>query len=127
MKTVVITGASKGIGFALANLFSNSNCKVIGTSRFVENVNKLNTNVKMMQLDLGDTKSISVFKKTIIENKIKIDILINNAAIGTDLDTYLPTEKSFKETFETNVMGTVAAATGSAVELVGCSAKLKRR
>jgi short-subunit dehydrogenase len=123
MKKVLITGASKGIGFALTNLFIQSNCTVIGTSRMADSSKIMSNNLQMMQLDLADTKSISDFKKAIIENKIKIDILINNAAIGTDLDTNIPTEKSFKETFETNVMGTVFF-TESMIEVLNDNAQI---
>jgi NAD(P)-dependent dehydrogenase (short-subunit alcohol dehydrogenase family) len=104
MKTVFITGASKGIGAALADLFVQNNYHVIGTSRRGEGVN---AKVEMLQLDLSDVKSM---QHTITEWKkkgVKIDILINNAAVGYDLPLDLPELESFKQTFDVNVTGTV--------------------
>jgi short-subunit dehydrogenase len=108
MKTVLITGASRGIGFALANLFVQNNYYVIGTSRSsFDSTSLLDANMEMLQLDLADSKSIKQFEQHIKERQIKIDILINNAAIGPDLDTAIPIEKLLRETFDTNIIGTV--------------------
>jgi NAD(P)-dependent dehydrogenase (short-subunit alcohol dehydrogenase family) len=106
-KTVLITGSSKGIGNALANLFSSNGYSVIGTSRKEASNYAEASNVQMFQLNLADTKSIETFVGEIKKQHIKLDVLINNAAVGTDLGTNIPEENSFKETFDTNVTGTV--------------------
>jgi NAD(P)-dependent dehydrogenase (short-subunit alcohol dehydrogenase family) len=106
-KTILITGASKGIGNGLANLFASNNYTVIGTSRKHTIDTAEASNVQIFQLDLADTKSIETFVGEIKRHHIKIDVLINNAAVGSDLDTNIPEENSFKETFDTNVTGTV--------------------
>jgi NAD(P)-dependent dehydrogenase (short-subunit alcohol dehydrogenase family) len=107
LKTVVITGASKGIGNALLHIFHQNNYFVIGTSRtgVIDNLPK--NNAAAVKLDLTDIESIRSFEKAVDELLVKIDILINNAAIGTDLGTALPDYNSFTETFATNVTGTV--------------------
>lgn len=105
-KTVLITGASKGIGLALANKFLDNGFNVIGTSRSCEISKNKTPNLKMLQLDLSDLKNINVLAKKIEESETKIDILINNAGIGPDLDSLNPAEKTFKETFDVNVIGT---------------------
>ena len=57
MKNVIITGASRGIGFELTKLFSVKGFKVIALSR---NISKLNLpNVKAYELDISLEKSIS--------------------------------------------------------------------
>lgn len=104
-KTVLITGASKGIGFALTNKFLESGYNVIGTSRSGKIDGIKNENFKVLQLDLSEFKSIALFKKEIEKYNILIDILINNAGIGPDLDTDIPEEISFRQTFEVNVTG----------------------
>ena len=106
-QTILITGASRGIGFALAKLFLNNNFKVIGTSRegVIENFN--HPDLEVIKLDLADYASIENAAKHISSQNIKIDMLINNAALGTDLDTALPEIKSFQQTFDVNVTGTV--------------------
>lgn len=106
-KTVLITGASRGIGFALAQQFLNNNYKVIGTSRTGEIANLAHPNFHVIRLDISDEESVKTLEQILITSNHKIDILINNAAIGTDLDTMRPDSISFKETFDINVTGTV--------------------
>jgi NAD(P)-dependent dehydrogenase (short-subunit alcohol dehydrogenase family) len=104
MKTVFITGASKGIGAALADLFVQNNYRVFGTSRTGEGVN---AKVEMLQLDLSDLQSVQQTVTEWKKKEIKIDILVNNAAVGYDLPLDLPEIESFKQTFDVNVTGTV--------------------
>ena len=106
-KTVLLTGASKGIGYALFNLFIKNGYNVIGTSRTETKLSSADNSAEHIRLDLADMESIKNFEKFIIDNEIKIDILVNNAAIGLDLNTSLPDENSFRQTFDTNVTGTV--------------------
>lgn len=106
-KTVLITGASKGIGFALTKQFLNNGFKVIGTSRTGEIKNLVHPNFEIVKLDLSDNKTINDFDLWFKEKIIKLDILINNAGIGPDLDTLLPEKESFQKTFDVNVTGTV--------------------
>lgn len=106
-KTILITGASKGIGFALAQQFLNNGYYVIGTSRTGEIENLSHPNFTAIELDLSKEATIINFDKVIENRNIKIDFLINNAGIGPDLDTLKPDIESFKHTFDVNVTGTV--------------------
>jgi len=60
-----------------------------------------------LKLDLSIPSSIENAHKEIFNKFQHIDILINNAGIGSDLDTYIPEKKSFNQTFDVNVNGTV--------------------
>lgn len=105
-KTVLITGASKGIGFALANKFLENGFKVIGTSTSGKIDGIENDNFEIVKLDLSEYKNIELFSKDMVMKGVKIDILINNAGIGPDLDFMYPEEITFKKTFDVNVTGT---------------------
>ena len=105
-KTILITGASKGIGFALANKFLENGFNVIGTSTSGKISGIKNEKFKVLQLNLSNLKNIELLKKEIEKNETKIEILINNAGIGPDLDTDIPKEMTFKQTFDVNVIGT---------------------
>ena len=105
-KTVLITGASKGIGFMLAKKFLKYGFHVIGTSTSGKIAGLEDKNFQVLQLDLANFESIESLKKIIDENESAIDILINNAGIGPDLHTIIPEKISFKKTFEVNVTGT---------------------
>lgn len=105
MNTVLITGTSQGIGHALTKLLLVNGYRVIGTNTTgIDNINE--NNYKSFALDLSNLDSIAAFEKNFQSDNIKIDILINNAAIGPDLDFELPREISFKKTFDVNVTGT---------------------
>jgi NAD(P)-dependent dehydrogenase (short-subunit alcohol dehydrogenase family) len=105
-KRVLITGASRGIGFALTKLFLKRGYNVIATCRSGKIDNLSHPNLYVIELDLSNSVSIRDVAE-IIKNESSIDILINNAGIGPDLDIDLPTEDSFKQTFDVNVTGTV--------------------
>lgn len=106
-KTVLITGTSRGIGLSLANIFLKNNYRVIGTSRVADD-NKINhTDFELLNLDLASFGSMNIFEKVFAEKGIKLDILVNNAAVGPDLDLKLPEEVSFNQTLDINLTGTV--------------------
>jgi NAD(P)-dependent dehydrogenase (short-subunit alcohol dehydrogenase family) len=104
-KSVLITGTSQGIGHALTKLLLINGYSVIGTSTTgIDNID--DNNYKSCSLDLSNLDSIAAFEKNFQSDNIKIDILINNAGIGPDLDFELPEEISFQKTFDVNVTGT---------------------
>lgn len=106
-KTVLITGVSKGIGYELTKKMLNEGYFVIGTSRNGIIKDFEGENFYSLALDLSNPLSIETAHKEIFEKFNHIDILINNAGIGPDLDTSIPEKKSFNLTFDVNVSGTV--------------------
>jgi len=117
-KVVLITGASKGIGKALTDKMLNENFFIIGTSRNGIIKDFENKDFYSLKLDLSNTSSIENAHKEIFDKFKHIDILINNAGIGPDLNTYIPQKKSFNLTFDVNVTGTVFF-TEPLIELIG--------
>lgn len=104
-KAILLTGTSQGIGHALTKLLLINGYRVIGTNTTgIDNINE--NNYKSFALDLSNLDSIAAFEKNLQIENIKIDILINNAGIGPDLDFDLPEEISFQKTFDVNVTGT---------------------
>lgn len=87
MKTVLITGASSGIGYALAEIYAKNSYNLILVARRetklldlktkLENMYNISVNVEVMDLSL--TENI----KFLYEKYRNIDILINNAGFGT--------------------------------------------
>lgn len=82
--TVLITGANRGIGLALAEHFTDAGFKVIGTARKPEQANELmETGALVEQLDVTDQESVDALAQRLADTPI--DILINNAGIkGSD-------------------------------------------
>lgn len=81
-KVILVTGASRGVGFEIARHFIRLGAIVIGISRGKGNIEDIN--YKHYSIDLRDPDSIvSCFKYQISKDFKRIDIVINNAAVMT--------------------------------------------
>ena len=88
-KTVIVTGASSGIGEETAKAFLSSGAKVILVSRNKEKMEASFESYDKSQyaiypFDLSRLDEIDSFVTTIIKNEGAIDILFNNAGIGSE-------------------------------------------
>jgi len=106
-KIALITGASKGIGFAIVTKLLENGYSVIGTSRNGNIADLKNKYLDVLKLDLTDKNSIKQAHEKIIKNYRQIDILINNAGIGPDLGSFKAEENTFDQTIDTNLYGLV--------------------
>lgn len=106
-KTILITGASSGIGKATAIHFQQKGWNVIATMRSPEKETDLNKleNIHLEKLDVLDLASIDKAIKNGIQKFGQIDALLNNAGYGAygPLETF-PRENIIKQ-FNTNVIG----------------------
>ena len=113
MKTVFVTGASRGIGLEIAREMSKSQNKVafgyLKNTNFIQkDINELkiqNPNIMPVQIDLGSRESIQK-AKILIENKLgSVDILINNGAIAQEKDFLEITDQDFDNMLSVNLRG----------------------
>lgn len=106
-KTILITGASSGIGKATAKFFNDKGWNVIATMRSPEKETELSElqNTLVTRLDVLDLNSIKSSINEGIEKFGKIDVLLNNAGYGAwgPLETF-PRENLVRQ-FDTNVIG----------------------
>ncbi len=106
MKTVIITGVSRGIGKATAQKFLEENWRIIGTSTS-SRAPIQHQNIQINKLDLSMAKDIENFAEIIGKGKVGIDILINNAAISLDAGDGSFKLDELRRTFEVNLFGTI--------------------
>lgn len=111
MKTAVVTGAGKGIGFCVAEELIRREMYVWCLQRTIseENLKKLNdlanqnnSYVKVLHVDITDKENCKKAIKEIITECGGIDILINNAGISDISLFYMTSDKRLREVFETN-------------------------
>ena len=113
MKTVLITGASKGIGRAIARKFASNGYNIILNYNSSKDLamalaNELKTMVEVLtiQADISDEQQVKTMVDKSIERFGKIDVLVNNSAVCFDKLFYDKTKEDFDRTFAVNVTGT---------------------
>ncbi|MFH1178537.1 MAG: SDR family NAD(P)-dependent oxidoreductase [bacterium] len=106
MKTVVITGASKGIGLATAKKFLSEGWRVIGTYLDAPILIQ-DKNLIAIQYDQSNPESIAKVSEKIKEIASKLDALINNAGILIDAEDETANPVKVRKTLEVNVIGVV--------------------
>ena len=117
MKSALVTGANKSIGFEVARQLAQKGIYVYLGSRSLENgraaVNKLLaeglSNVAAIQLDITDDASVKNARAEIGKQTKMLDILINNAGIygGYPQAALDATIDQFKAAYDANVYGIV--------------------
>lgn len=105
-KTVIITGANRGIGLALAKIFNKHEWKVLTTCRSIANAPKELASISSVYaLDVTSEDSILSLRKEL--SNLPVDLLINNAGINVRASGGFETviaEDMLKE-YHTNAIG----------------------
>lgn len=107
MKTIVITGASSGIGKATAKYFAEKGWKVAATMRHPEKETELNKleQVTCFRMDVTDSASIQTAYEEIKKCYGTIDVLLNNAGYCLFGPLELSTEEQIRKTYDMLLVG----------------------
>ena len=113
-KTCIVTGANSGIGRSTAITLAKNDYTVFATMRSLERGEKLkgiaqelNLVIKAVELDVSNTDSVNQGINEILDQTDQIDILINNAGVGSNAVIEDVDIESDKSVFETNFWGVV--------------------
>lgn len=112
-KTVIITGATSGIGKATAKLFATKNYHLILTGRRTERLESLKedlvqeaASVGIFTFDVRDYQACQDFAKTLKDDNTKVDILINNAGLASGFGPFQDGDiDDWNRMIDTNVKG----------------------
>ncbi len=91
-QTALVTGASRGIGKAIAIFLAKEGAEVIinysssseSANKVVEEINSFGGKASSLQADVSDENSVNQLIKTVLDKNNKIDVLVNNAGITKD-------------------------------------------
>lgn len=110
---VLVTGASQGIGRALAELAAKRGCKVLATARSIDLLNELRDQVAKdghtlvpVQADVANPADRQKMVQAAIDNFGGLDVLINNAGIGATGHFADTTQETLRQIMEVNFFGT---------------------
>ena len=108
-RVVLVTGASRGIGQAIAQAFSRTGARVIGTATTEGGAQKITEALggsgKGVIFDVTDATAADALIQSIVKDEGKIDILVNNAGITRDALSMRLTDENWNAVLEANLTG----------------------
>lgn len=111
-KNVIVTGAAKGIGKAVAIAFAREGCNIVLNyhshvdSDTIADIEGYGVTCKPIQGDVSDFSFVSEMVKEVKKELGSIDVLINNAGITKDMLLMRMSEEQFDSVISTNLKGT---------------------
>jgi len=118
-KVAIITGSTRGIGNSIAKLFLENKAKVVicgstkenaekAVSKMKEELNLTDDNIMGIGLNMKDSSSMKSSVDEVIKKWKKIDVLVNNAGITSNVSLLDSTDEDFMEMFQINFFGVVS-------------------
>lgn len=110
-KVAVVTGCNRGIGKKIIEVFSSNGANIFACVRkiddnfqdYIARLSEKNQNIiTPIEIDFEFSESVKLGAKTILEKKIPIDILINNAGIIDNSLFQMTSSNSLKKIFDIN-------------------------
>ena len=113
-KVALITGASRGIGETIAEVFLKEGAVVVNGDITVKNasLNKVSGNLYEVALDVSNHAAVKATVNDIVGKLGKIDILVNNAGICPPMGEFVEavTEEEWEKVMKVNLGGMVACS-----------------
>jgi len=114
MKSVIITGANRGIGFDTALVFGRAGYQVFATMRNPEGATELKQKisdeslpVSILKMDVNSDESVKEAMESVHKRNGTVDVLVNNAGIERHGSIEEMELSEFKEVMETNYFGVI--------------------
>lgn len=102
-KVVLVTGASSGIGLEIATYLAKNGYIVYGGSRSAPR----NDAFHVVKLDVTDDASVQIAVGHIIKKEKRIDVLVNNAGVGSVGAMEKTSMEDIKKSFDVNLFGVI--------------------
>jgi len=98
-RVVLVTGASRGIGHDVALALNGAGATVVSGVRSGDGP------TESVRIDLRDVGSIAGAVEAVVDRHGKLDVLVNNAGVGTNHDALDATEQEWDEVLDVNLKG----------------------
>ena len=108
-KTVLITGARRGVGKLMRDHFLAQGARVIGFSRHADDVDQIE-GYTSLEVNVGDAESVAQGFAQVRKRFGEIDILVNNASVLTSQYALILPASSAEAMLSTNVLGSFLVA-----------------
>ncbi len=106
MKKIIVTGASRGIGFELVKLLAEAGHQVLALSRNEKPVASLNhPNITCFSFDLCKAESLNILQQFLKDEWKRVDVLVNNAGKLLNKPFGDISSEEFEEVYRVNVFG----------------------
>ncbi|MGA1776540.1 MAG: SDR family NAD(P)-dependent oxidoreductase [Flavobacteriaceae bacterium] len=103
-KTIVITGAGRGIGYALVQLAARQGHRVFALSRNIKAI-EASESVHPLSIDITDTNALETFASQLRNEGTVVDVLINNAGAFLNKPFAETSKEAFEAIYQVNVFG----------------------
>ena len=112
-QVAIVTGASRGIGKSVAEVFAQEGAKLVinykasesGASAVVNEIRKKGGQAIHVKADVSKVEDVKRLVKTTVDNFGRIDILVNNAGVMFVDDFFEATEDTWDKTMDINLKG----------------------
>lgn len=132
-KVAIVTGGTKGIGYAIAMVLAHAGAKVVISSRHQDECDKVAEEIRSlggraigMRCDVSDLQQIKHLMSETMEQFGCINILVNNAGVAVTKSIIDTTEEDYDKVFDTNLKSlyfTSAEAVKYMIE-AGCEGRI---
>ena len=114
-QVAIVTGASRGIGRAIALRFAQEGADVACVARSAENAQKVADEIKALGrkawafgVDVADPKAVAAAAEAILKETGRVDILVNNAGVTKDGLLMRMSDDDWDSVLNTNLRGAFA-------------------
>ena len=115
-KVVIVTGASRGIGRGIAEMFASRGAIVAAAARgdnaqaTVDAIGQAGGRAELMSVDVTDVTSIEAMVNQVLERHGRVDVLVNNAGITRDQLMLRMKRAEWDEVIATNLSSAFSCA-----------------
>lgn len=111
-RVALVTGASRGIGQAIAERLAAEGALVLAAARSADSLDRVVSGItsaggraQAVALDVADSKSIDAAVKSVLEEHGQIDVLVNNAGVTEDNLVLRMSREAWDRVLTTNLTG----------------------